>query len=694
MIKVFHKIKSGAGDFFADNFLDFSHSVLWLFIVFGIGILYAYDAFPHPSSEHLMQSIYVLAAIVAANILFALCKKVIEKHHIKNRKFSHGLENFSDVLRVVSLVAFAFAAGCLRMNARTYFMDTAMLDEPVSGARVYGRLEEVEFFPDKYRLVVADAASEKIDDRINKLILHIDIDEFEKSAMKVGDEFAFIADVNPISTPTFIGDFNYRRYLYYRGISGNGQFDKIISVSPKSSENLSDAVANFRTNMNRHIKSNMSKDAGDVALTLITGERHAPRKKIQNDYKFSGISHLLSISGFHMTIIAGIVFLLVRKLLVLFLPISAKYDMKNFAYFITLLALTFYLFLSGARLSTQRAYIMAMAALCTFMMGKSPVSIRLLLLAGLIILMMTPEAIINAGFGLSFMAVMGLIIIFRLPSVIDFSRKLQSKSKISHALFISVLTSVAASFATSILTLYHFHEYPVWSVITNLIISPICVFLVMPMVVAFLVFNSLIPVASLDVLSLKAMDFCIQAINYITETIARMPYKTIYVNHMDGWIAGLFTIGFLMIVLFKTRHKFIGFIVTIVAIFCICFVRTPDIIINSNGNVFMRQSRWKIVGFNVRGDDDQQMRIGTKISIAKRFSVGLKNLKIEKHNADDVFYTNRAVVWFSRKIRNNNDVVCVDIAKQRFRQSREYCLTRAEIMEVYFNENNYETRFQ
>ncbi|MDR2934141.1 MAG: ComEC family competence protein, partial [Rickettsiales bacterium] len=560
----------------------------------------------------------------------------------------------------------------------------------------------VEFFPNRYRVTISNIYSEEIPKINGKIILNVAIDEYEKFNTQVGNYITFIADITPLSKPVFIGDFDYTRYSFYRGISAGGQITKIISYANNDNKTFSERVKNFRINMTKYIKSHMSKDGGDVALTLITGERYSPSKKIQNDYKNSGVSHILSISGFHMTVIASLVFVVVRLMLVLLYPLSSRYDMKNFAYIITLIALTSYLFLSGARLSTQRAYIMAVASLFALMTNKSPVSIRLLLFAGLIILMMTPESLVNAGFELSFMAVLALIVVFKLPLLMNFTHKLQRKSRIAHGIFMAFLTTMVASFATSILVLYHFQEYQIWGVITNMVTTPIFVLLIMPMIIIFLIANTFLPTVGLDIIALKILDFGIALMNYTTEIIAGFPYRTIYVNYMGGWVAAVFVMGLIMIALLKNKYKIIGFFLTLVAIVCMYSAKNPDVIINQNGNVFIANSRWSVINFNILpmqnySDDGIQNYAGsrenlrTRISIAKRFNVGAKNIRFEKFMPEDVFYIGNIKMRFYAKNIHNIDIACVEISK--WNRPKEYCLTQLNVMEIYFDKGNYKLRF-
>ncbi|MDW3399077.1 ComEC/Rec2 family competence protein, partial [Escherichia coli] len=78
-----------------------------------------------------------------------------------------------------------------------------------------------------------------------------------------------------------------------------------------------------------------------------------------NDAMFiSGLGHVLSISGYHMAVVAGVVFFTVRALLALFPALTAAHPIKKWAAAAALVAAAFYLLLSGAEVATQRSFFM------------------------------------------------------------------------------------------------------------------------------------------------------------------------------------------------------------------------------------------------------------------------------------------------------------------------------------------------
>ena len=102
----------------------------------------------------------------------------------------------------------------------------------------------------------------------------------------------------------------------------------------------------------------MSGETGGIAVALITGERAGISEEVNQSMRDSGLTHILSISGLHMAIMAGTVFWLVRALLALVPGLALRYPIKKWSAAAALAAATFYLALSGAAVPTVRSGIM------------------------------------------------------------------------------------------------------------------------------------------------------------------------------------------------------------------------------------------------------------------------------------------------------------------------------------------------
>jgi competence protein ComEC len=123
----------------------------------------------------------------------------------------------------------------------------------------------------------------------------------------------------------------------------------------------------------------------------------------------SGLGHVLSISGYHMAVVAGVVFFALRALLALVPALTATFPIKKWSAAAALVAAAFYLLLSGAEVATQRSFFMTAVVLIAIMVDRRAITFRTLAVAAMIVLAIAPESLIHPSFQMSFAATLGLV---------------------------------------------------------------------------------------------------------------------------------------------------------------------------------------------------------------------------------------------------------------------------------------------
>ena len=689
-----NKIKKKFKNFLSENISDSQSNILWLFIIFAIGILYSYNNFTNNQSQ-INCYVYFLFGIFTINIIYQKIKKYLLNKKLNSNK-TIFIENLSDVLIAISLIISVFILGYLRMSIRTNLNHTKTIDSNFVNVRIKGCINGIEFYKNKYRLSVYNISSKKLPTKIYKMLFDIKIKEFEKHKLNIGDSVEFYASIFPIQPPIFIKDFNYKKYLFYQNISGIGKIKKIINKSKDRHrlsivQEIQQKIETARYRIVKHIQNVAPKNINGIIVALSTGDRNLISKKIQNNYRYSGISHLLAISGFHMAIIAGLLFTVIRFMFTLIYPISNRYDTKKLTYPIVIFILTVYLFLSGAKISTQRAYIMTVSYIIALMLGKSPISIRLLLFAGFIILLISPESVVDSGFVLSFISVMALITVFSNLTVKNFLIKLQNKSYLHHFIFVIFLSSVTANVATSIPVLYYFGEYSIISLLTNIITIPIFTFAIMPLILLFLTISQITDIFNFILINL--LNISISTINNCAEFMANN-FKSITVTNISDSAMGLFILGVVIFAIIK-KDKFVGLVIMFIAVLSIILqknLQNSDIvIINKKGDVIIKESKTKhVLTFNIFTQKRQShwKSYYKHNKISKRFGIPTKSIYEIDYNIIDQYNFGDSVITFTQKQLHKEKIPCFEIFRFKTRMTTEYCLTKA-VAEILFTKKDF-----
>ena len=199
----------------------------------------------------------------------------------------------------------------------------------------------------------------------------------------------------------------------------------------------------------------------------------------------SSIAHVLSISGYHMALVAGIAFFVLRALLALLPVFASRCPIKKWAAFAALAAAGFYLLLSGAEVATQRSFIMVAIVLIGVMVDRPTLTFRTLTVAALGVLLLAPEAVVHPSFQMSFAATLALVAGYQggLPWM---SRARETPLGVRIALWGGreivglVLVSLLAGTATIPFIAYHFHRISAYGLLANLLAMPLVSAWVMP----------------------------------------------------------------------------------------------------------------------------------------------------------------------------------------------------------------------
>ena len=375
---------------------------LWLPVLFGAGIA-VYFALP---SEPLL-----LAAVLPAVAALAV--------HVAGPR--------TGLIGLTTGAMLAATLGLAAAKLRTEAVRAPVLQTQVGPIDIYGHVELVEpRAAEGQRLTIRVTAMEKHEAEAWPARVRVRM-AAENSALQPGDPVHVRATLSPPPGPALPGGYDFARAAWFQGLGAVGYAKSAARVEQNSAEpplalQVSAVIARVRQAIGRRIIAALPGETGAIANALITGERGGITEITNQAFRNSGLFHILSISGLHMVIMAGAVFLSIRLLLAAIPSIALRYPIKKWAAAGAMLGALGYLLISGSAFATVRSYIMISIMFLAVMLDRPALALRNVALAALLILVLWPESLLDAGFQMSFAAVVALVSAYEWLRVRDDAR--------------------------------------------------------------------------------------------------------------------------------------------------------------------------------------------------------------------------------------------------------------------------------
>ncbi len=406
----------------------------------------------------------------------------------------------------------------------------------------------------------------------------------------VGSWTRLRAMLSPPAAPAAPGAFDFARFAWFQQLGGVG-----FSVARPRPVEAPDGMATdgwqtsatlwlngARQSLTRRILQAVPGPAGAVAAALMTGERSAIPPEVDAAYRDSGLAHILSISGLHLALVAGIVFTALRFLLALWERVALRYPIKKWAAVAALLATFAYMMLSGADVPTQRSFLMTGLVLLAVLVDRSAISMRSVAWAALAVLLLMPESLLNAGFQMSFAAVAALIAAYevigtRLSASGDRGIVVRAGLYLAGA----AATTVIAGLATAPFAAFHFGRFVDFGLVANVLAVPLASLWIMPWgVLAFL----LMPFG-LERLALWPMGWGVEGLNLIAAKVASWPGAVSLIPAMPEWTLAAVALGGLWLCLWRRKWRLLGLVPLCFAAASPFLSPPPDLLIHPDGQM-------------------------------------------------------------------------------------------------------------
>ncbi|WP_375314441.1 ComEC/Rec2 family competence protein [Bradyrhizobium sp. A5] len=338
------------------------------------------------------------------------------------------------VLWVVAATAIALALGAVLLRRSRLFAPAIMIAAVAAGFAVAtwktARIAHTVLAKSLYSVSLSGFVETRdIRERTDRFVLRVTAMEAQRSDVKlervrlsvrkgtapeVGSFVQLKARLMPPISPVRPGSYDFSRDMFFQGIGASGFVMGAIAASvPPDAGGLrlryAAIMQGLRDAIDARIRATLDGDNRAIATALLTGRRDAITTPVNDAMFISGLGHVLSISGYHMAVVAGVVFFAVRALLALIPGLAVGFAIKKWSAAAALVAAAFYLLLSGAEVATQRSFFMTAVVLIAVMVDRRAITFRTLAVAALIVLAVAPESLVHPSFQMSFAATLGLV---------------------------------------------------------------------------------------------------------------------------------------------------------------------------------------------------------------------------------------------------------------------------------------------
>lgn len=535
----------------------------WLPVAMGIGI-----------------ALYFMLAFEPSPLWFLLTPVAIITF-ILTRQFPY--------LQTVITILLAVSLGFNVAQLETRVTGTIMMDREVGPVGISGRLLLAEALPDGARLLLDEVQIGRIPAGETPQQIRLKVKQPFGSLPPAGSWLDLYGAVGAPSSPVAPAAFDFRRQAYFQGIGGIGWTYGAIKIAeskrpPDWLEQIKLGFEDARRTLAARVAQVLEGRTAAMVTALLTGSQTGIDKEIMQAMRASGLAHLLSISGIHVSMVGLLIYWPLRSLMALFPWLALRFPIKKWAAGIAILGTFGYTLLVGVQTPTLRSALMTSILMLAIMLDRRVLSMRLVALSALAVLTIFPSGLLGPSFQMSFAAVLAMVALyekpldtalrqgeaFSLPLWVDFLRK--------HAGSV-IMTSLAATAATTPFSLYHFQSFSFYGVIANMIAIPLTSFWIMPC----LLLTTILTPFGWEALPLQGAGLGVDVIIIIAQQIATWPYAILHLPAMPHAAFIAIVLGGLWLCLWRRRWRWFGIVPIVIGMIYPLYTNIPDVLIDEGG---------------------------------------------------------------------------------------------------------------
>ena len=338
-----------------------------------------------------------------------------------------------------------------------------------------------------------------------------------------------------LDAPESIGAFDYREHLAARGIGSELRHATVVAIEPRDGTDLMGALHAVRAGLSRSLERHLPEPQAALTQALLLGLRGSLPPRLTQEFRDSGMAHLLAVSGMHVGVLLGLALLASAWL----------FGRRRSAYLLVpLVLLWLYIALAGAPPSAVRAGAMGSAYLLALATGRLSAPLNALGLAALALLVWDPAVLWDRSFQLSFTSMMGVLLIGlplwrsaqdRLPPVARGGPPVRFIGlRLLRAIAAGVLVSVGAVVGSMPVVALNFQQIPLLGVPATLLALP-----ALPVLLVSGVVTALLGLVAPPLADLAGLVPAVAAGFLAAEAalVSRVPWSVLEVSFVTaGWV--------------------------------------------------------------------------------------------------------------------------------------------------------------
>lgn len=400
------------------------------------------------------------------------------------------------------------------------------------------------------------------------------------------------ARLMPPAHPMLPGAYDFARAAWFQGLWATGAMVGPLTVVRPASEGA--RIAGLQRALADHVKARVPGSPGAIAAAFASGDRGGIAESDEVAMRDSGLTHLLSISGLHVSAVIAAAYFAALRLLALWPALALRLRLPLVAAGTGALVGIGYTLLTGAEVPTVRSCVAALLVLGALALGREALSLRMVAVAAGVVLLLWPESAIGPSFQMSFAAVLAIVALATSAPVQAFLAPRDEAWPVRAGRRVAMLfvTGLVIELALMPIVLFHFHRAGIYGALANVVAIPLVTFVAMPLIALGLVADLFGAGDPFWWLVERALALLLGIAHFTAAqagAVRLMP-------QVSGLAVALFAAGGLWLGLWRGRVRAAGLVPVLAASIMVATTPIPDLLVAGDG----RQ-----VGITRRGPDGE-----------------------------------------------------------------------------------------